>query len=120
LMPPHCRPDEPAGNMPALPIHEVIPQRLAALTHGARAILSAPPGAGKTPGVPLALLDQAWVSGRIILVEPRRLAARAAAGRMAELRGDAIGDSVGYRMRLDTRISARTRIEVVTEGVFAR
>ncbi|WP_142586733.1 ATP-dependent helicase HrpB [Pseudorhizobium halotolerans] len=119
-MSPHSRPDETAGSMPTLPIHEVIPQLLTALAHGTRAVLSAPPGAGKTTIVPLGLLDQDWVSGRIILVEPRRLAARAAAGRMAELRGDAIGDSVGYRMRLDTRISARTRIEVVTEGVFTR
>src|SRR5690606_21942199 len=70
--------------------------------------------------VPLALLGEAWCSGKIILLEPRRMAARAAAGRMAALLGEDVGGTVGYRMRLDTRISARTRIEVVTEGVFAR
>lgn len=86
-----------------------------------RAVLSAPPGAGKTTRVPLHLLGQAWRGdGKIILLEPRRLAARAAAGRMASLIGEQVGETVGYRMRLDNRISAATRIEVVTEGVFAR
>ncbi|MBB4331825.1 ATP-dependent helicase HrpB [Rhizobium leguminosarum] len=86
-----------------------------------RAVLSAPPGAGKTTLVPLHLLGQAWRGdGKIILLEPRRLAARAAAGRMASLIGEQVGGTVGYRMRLDNRISPATRIEVVTEGVFAR
>jgi ATP-dependent helicase HrpB len=84
-------------------------------------VLSAPPGAGKTTLVPLHLLGEAWRGeGKIILLEPRRLAARAAASRMASLLGEQVGETVGYRMRLDNRISAKTRIEVVTEGVFAR
>ncbi|MDX1731163.1 MAG: ATP-dependent helicase HrpB, partial [Aurantimonas coralicida] len=84
-----------------------------------RAVLVAPPGAGKTTLVPLAFLAEPWLGeGKIILVEPRRLAARAAARRMADLLGEAVGDTVGWRMRLDTKVSRRTRIEVVTEGVF--
>ncbi|SMF34619.1 ATP-dependent helicase HrpB [Xaviernesmea oryzae] len=107
-------------NLPKLPVTEVLGDITDALAGGTRAVLSAPPGAGKTTLVPLALLDQAWCTGKIILLEPRRLAARAAASRMAFLLGEAVGERVGYRMRLDNRISARTRIEVVTEGVFAR
>ncbi len=85
------------------------------------AVLQAPTGAGKSTLVPLALLQQPWVSGRkILMLEPRRLAARAVAGRMASLLGERVGDTVGYRMRLDTRISRATRIEVVTEGVLTR
>ncbi len=107
--------------LPHLPVSDSLPALSAALQETNRAILSAPPGAGKTTIVPLHLLDEAWRGdGRIILLEPRRLAARAAAGRMASLLGESVGETVGYRMRLDNRISARTRIEVVTEGVFAR
>jgi ATP-dependent helicase HrpB len=110
-----------SDTLPKLPVTDVLADLGAALSAGPRAVLSAPPGAGKTTLVPLFLLDQAWRGdGRIILLEPRRLAARAAAGRMASLLGERVGDTVGYRMRLDNRVSARTRIEVVTEGVFAR
>ncbi|WP_408605991.1 ATP-dependent helicase HrpB [Ciceribacter selenitireducens] len=107
--------------LPHLPVSDSLPALAAALKEKNRAILSAPPGAGKTTIVPLHLLGEAFRGdGRIILLEPRRLAARAAAGRMASLLGEAVGETVGYRMRLDNRISAKTRIEVVTEGVFAR
>jgi ATP-dependent helicase HrpB len=110
-----------SDTLPKLPVTDVLADLGAALSAGPRAVLSAPPGAGKTTLVPLFLLDQAWRGdGRIILLEPRRLAARAAAGRMASLLGERVGDTVGYRMRLDNKVSARTRIEVVTEGVFAR
>ncbi len=104
-----------------LPIDEALPSLLAALEGRTRAVLVAPPGAGKTTRVPLALLDQPFVGGgRIIVLEPRRLAARAAAQRMAETLKDSVGGIVGLRVRLESRVSARTRIEVVTEGVFAR
>ncbi|PJI40090.1 MAG: ATP-dependent helicase HrpB [Rhizobium sp.] len=110
-----------AVTLPHLPVSDSLPALTTALKETNRAILSAPPGAGKTTIVPLHLLGEAWRGdGRIILLEPRRLAARAAAGRMASLLGESVGETVGYRMRLDNRISARTRIEVVTEGVFAR
>ncbi len=104
-----------------LPIHEVLPQLLAALDMRSSAVLVAPPGAGKTTGVPLALLAAPWLGSRkIIVLSPRRLAARAAATRMAQLLGEAVGETVGYRVRLDSKVSARTRIEVVTEGVLTR
>jgi ATP-dependent helicase HrpB len=108
-------------NRSDLPIEDVLPDIMAALAAGTSAVLVAPPGAGKTTRVPLALLDVPWLSGRKILVlEPRRLAARAAAERMASLLGEKVGDRVGLRARLDTRVGPKTRIEVVTEGVFAR
>lgn len=104
-----------------LPIHAVLEPLKAALAAGNVAVLAAPPGAGKTTVVPLALLDAAWLGGRKLLVlEPRRLAARAAAERMAATLGEATGDTVGYRTRLQSRIGPRTRIEVITEGVFTR
>lgn len=105
----------------ALPIDAVVPQLLATLADRPSAVLVAPPGAGKTTRVPLALLDAPWRGdGRILVLEPRRLAARAAARRMAETLGEDVGATVGYRVRLDSRVSARTRVEVVTEGVFTR
>jgi len=104
-----------------LPIDAVLPAVLDALAASGRAVLVAPPGAGKTTRVPLALLDAPWRGdGRIIVLEPRRLAARAAARRMAETLGESVGETVGYRVRLESRVSARTRVEVVTEGVFTR
>jgi len=94
---------------------------MARLAEGRNAVLVAPPGAGKSTVVPLALLEQPWASGRrLLLLEPRRLAARAVAARMASALGESVGETVGYRMRLDTRVSARTRLEVVTEGILTR
>jgi len=104
-----------------LPIEEILPRLRAALAEGRSAVLVAPPGAGKTTRVPLALIDQPWVAGRkLIVLEPRRLAARAAAARMASTLGESVGETVGFRVRMQSRVSARTRIEVVTEGVFTR
>ena len=106
---------------PALPIDAVLPAVRAALGDGASAVLQAPPGAGKTTGVPLALLDVPWLRAqRIIMLEPRRLATRAAARRMAQLLGQQVGHTVGFRVRGETRVGRATRIEVVTEGVLTR
>src|SRR5690606_14658174 len=106
---------------PALPIDAVLPALADALATGNAAVLVAQPGAGKTTRVPLALLDAPWHNyGRIIVLEPRRLAARAAARQMARLLGEDVGETVGYRVRMEARVSSRTRIEVVTEGVFTR
>ncbi|MEQ1941199.1 ATP-dependent helicase HrpB [Mesorhizobium sp. VNQ89] len=108
-------------DLPTLPVTEVLPQLAAALASGNSAVLVAPPGAGKTTLVPLALLEAIWAgSGKIVLLEPRRLAARAAARRMASLLGEEPGATVGYAMRMESRMSAKTRIQVVTEGVLAR
>ncbi|WP_292615191.1 ATP-dependent helicase HrpB, partial [Mesorhizobium sp.] len=107
--------------LPELPVSAVLPALSEALGRGNSAVLVAPPGAGKTTLVPLALLDAAWLgTGKIILLEPRRLAARAAARRMAELLGEEPGETIGYAMRMENRTSARTRILVVTEGVLSR
>ncbi|MEJ2019203.1 MAG: DEAD/DEAH box helicase, partial [Maritimibacter sp.] len=101
-----------------LPIDDAIPDLLAALAAHGRAVLMAPPGAGKTTRVPLALLDR--VETRILMLEPRRLAARAAAERMAETLGEPVGETVGYRIRGEAKTGKRTRIEVVTEGILTR
>jgi len=108
-------------DLPPLPIDDALPELLAALAARPHAVLVAPPGAGKTTRVPLALLHAKWRGdGRIVVLEPRRLAARAAARRMAQTLGEEVGATVGYRVRLDARVSSKTRIEVVTEGVFTR
>lgn len=104
-----------------LPITPLLPSIRATLGSHRRAVLVAPPGAGKTTAVPLALLDAPWLVGqRIIMLEPRRLATRAAAQRMATTLRERVGETVGYRVRLDTRVGPQTRIEVVTEGILTR
>src|SRR5947207_5999200 len=106
---------------PSLPIDAVLPALIEALARHNAAVVVAPPGAGKTTRVPLVLAAQPWAKDRKILVlEPRRLAARAAAARMAASLGEQVGDTVGLRVRFDSKISRRTRIEIVTEGVFTR
>lgn len=103
------------------PITPLLPRVRASLATHPRLVLDAPPGAGKTTQVPPALLDEAWLAGRkIVLLEPRRIAARAAAAFMAAQRGEAVGQTVGYRIRFESRISAQTRIEIVTEGILTR
>ena len=104
-----------------LPIDEVLPAVRAALERFPSVVLTASPGAGKTTRIPLAIRDDSWVRGnRIVMLEPRRLAARMAAERMARTLGERVGATVGYRVRLDARVSAETKIEVVTEGIFTR
>ena len=103
------------------PVADLLPDIRASLRAHPRLVLEAPPGAGKSTQVPLALLDEAWLGGRrIVMLEPRRVAARAAAGFMARQRGEDVGDTVGYRIRFESCVSARTRIEVVTEGILTR
>ena len=104
----------------ALPIAQVLPLLLDALRAGSNAVLVAPPGAGKTTAVAPALLAEPWCTGQILLLSPRRLAARAAAERIAELMGEQPGETVGYATRMDSNSSARTRILVLTEGIFVR
>lgn len=107
--------------MTELPIHAALPELLSALSAHSRVVLEAPPGAGKTTVVPLALLDQAWLGGKkILMLEPRRIAARSAALYMAQSLGEPIAESVGYRIRFENQVSARTRIEVITEGILTR
>ncbi len=106
---------------PTFPIQALLGQIQDALASHARLVLEAPPGAGKTTQVPLALLDAPWLAGRkILLLEPRRIAARAAAEFMAAQLGEQVGERVGYRIRLQSKVSAATRIEVVTEGILTR
>ena len=106
---------------PHFPITPLLPQIRAALAAHPRLVLEAPPGAGKTTQIPLALLDAPWLAGqRIVMLEPRRIAARAAAQFMAQQLGEDVGQTVGYRIRFESRVSAATRIEVVTEGILTR
>ncbi|MFN3855158.1 MAG: ATP-dependent helicase HrpB [Phreatobacter sp.] len=106
---------------PSLPIDEALPALRAALAAGPRAVLVAPPGAGKSTRVPLVLMAESWLgTGRLLVLEPRRLAARAVAERMAATLGEEVGGTVGLRVRFGSKVSARTRIEVVTEGIFTR
>ncbi|MDE1166796.1 MAG: ATP-dependent helicase HrpB [Pseudomonas sp.] len=107
--------------MISLPIDAVVPALRQALAARHEAVLEAPPGAGKTTRVPLALLDEPWLAGQsILMLEPRRLAARAAAERLASELGEKVGETVGYRIRLESRVGPNTRIEVVTEGILTR
>jgi ATP-dependent helicase HrpB len=108
-------------NTVAFPISGLLPDILASLAAHPRLVLEAPPGAGKTTQVPLALLDAPWLAGRkIVMLEPRRVAARAAAGFMAKQLGEAVGETVGYRIRFENKVGPKTRIEVVTEGILTR
>lgn len=107
--------------MISLPIDAVLPDLRQALSERHEAVLEAPPGAGKTTRVPLALLEETWLAGQtILMLEPRRLAARAAAERLASELGEKVGETVGYRIRLESRVGPNTRIEVVTEGILTR
>jgi ATP-dependent helicase HrpB len=107
--------------MSTLPIEDVLPALRHALAEGRNAVLTAAPGAGKTTRVPPALIDEPWLGGqKLLMLEPRRLATQAAARRMAGALGESVGETVGYRMRLDTKVSPKTRIEVVTEGILSR
>ncbi len=103
-----------------LPIDAVLPDVVDALRTDKRVVLQAPPGAGKTTRVPLAVLQAGFCDGRIIMLEPRRLAARAAAERMAQTLGEKAGQTIGYRVRGESKVSASTRVEVVTEGILTR
>ena len=118
---PHPLKQPHALTAPRFPIDEVLPELRALLAANTRLVLEAPPGAGKTTQVPPALLDEAWLGGRrILMLEPRRIAARAAAEFMAAARGEKVGATVGYRIRHESKVSAATRIEVITEGILTR
>ena len=107
-------------DLPSAPVDAVRAELAGALEHG-NAVLSAPPGAGKSSRVPLWLLEAPWLEGRkILLLEPRRVAARALARYAARLLGEDVGQTVGYRMRQESAVSARTRLEIITEGVLTR
>src|SRR6202171_3457456 len=107
--------------LPTLPINEALPALTGTLATHTCVLLQAPPAAGKSTIVPLTLLDAAWLDDRkVLMLEPRRIAARAVAARMAQLLGESVGKTVGYRTRLDTRVGRDTRIEVVTEGILTR
>ena len=106
--------------MSLLPVAAVLPDLLSALKNAPQVLLSAPTGAGKSTWLPLQLLQQNAVEGKILLLEPRRLAARNVAQRLAELLNEQPGDTVGYRMRADTCVGPNTRLEVVTEGILTR
>jgi ATP-dependent helicase HrpB len=109
------------ADLPILPVSEIVPALMTALGNHNSAVLAAPPGAGKTTLVPLHLLSADWRNdGKILVLEPRRLAARSSARQMARLIGENVGATVGYRTRLDTKVSAKTRVEIITEGIFSR
>src|SRR5690349_9114959 len=108
-------------SLPPLPVTEALPQLRDALRTQRNVVLQAPPGAGKSTLVPLALLEEPWLKhDKIVMLEPRRLAARAVATRMSQLLGEPVGRTVGYRTRLDSKVGKDTRIEVVTEGILTR
>lgn len=106
--------------VPRLPIEAALPELLHTLQHHRGAVLQAPPGAGKSTGVPPALLAMPGLAGKILMLEPRRIAARSVATRMASTLGEPVGRTIGYRTRLDTQVGAATRVEVVTEGILTR
>lgn len=107
--------------MASLPIDDALPELCTALAERNEAVLEAPPGAGKTTRVPIALLNEPWLGDQtILMLEPRRLAARAAAERLASELDERIGETIGYRIRLESKVGPRTRIEVVTEGILSR
>ena len=104
-----------------LPIEPLLPELIETLKQHGRLVLQAPPGAGKTTRVPLALAQQLpWSSGKVLVLEPRRLAAKMAARQMARSLGEAVGDTVGYRVRLDSCVGPNTRVELLTDGLFLR
>jgi len=107
--------------MQTLPIHQVIPEVKEKLQNHNRLVLQAPPGAGKTTALPLALLNEPWLKGKkIIMLEPRRLAVRASAARMASMLGEKVGETVGYQVKMDSLYSKKTKILIVTEGILTR